>query len=100
MKTHIYAGEPDHVEPPRLIPRPRHRLNQAWLDDRETRRKAIWSELTQPAMGHGALEALREERVKREIERRIVYWLHKKGLSADPATMSVERARDRKRRIG
>lgn len=98
--SHIYAGEPDAVVPPRLIPRPRLRLNQEWMADREARRAVVWRELTAPTMGHGALEALREERVKREMERRVAYWLHQKGLSADPAPTSAETATSRKRKAG
>ena len=62
---------------------PRIRLDQDWLNDREARRKEVWNEITMPSMGHGALEALREQRVQREMERRLTMWLHNKGLDAD-----------------
>ena len=87
-----------HAEAPRLIPRPRRRLNQDWLTAREARRQVVWRELTQPSMGHGALEALREERVKREMERRVAFWLHRRGLSADPALTGAEAASTRTRK--
>ena len=81
------SSELMEIAPRQLYPvivRLQPRLHADWIADRDARRAAIWRELTAPAMGHGALEALREERVKREMEQRVSYWLHKKGLSADP----------------
>lgn len=37
-------------------------------------------------MGPDAIELIREDQIKTEMERRAAYWLHKKGLSADYMT--------------
>lgn len=50
------------------------------------RRAAVQREVTAPSMGPDAIELIREDQIKTEMERRAAYWLHKKGLSADYMT--------------
>jgi len=58
-------------------------LDGAWVKEREERRKTVRQEISAPRMSPLATAVFKEEQVKREMERRLSLWLHKKGLSAD-----------------